>query len=104
MIELIILQVIICYIIDLSGIIQSIEWWLSKMLKGKVVIPKPFSCSRCMMWWIGLFWLLITHQFTLPMILVVSLLSFLSKNTSGFLLWFQDALVKIEDLLYKIIK
>ena len=104
LLDVIFIQIIVCFIIDLSGVIQSMEDGLSKLLKFKCVIPKPFSCSLCSGWWINLIYLIITHHFTLPYVVFVALVSFFSKNISGILRWIQELLVKIEDLLYKIIR
>ena len=104
LLDVIFIQIIVCYIIDLSGVIQSMEEGLSKLLKFKCVIPRPWSCSQCSGWWINLIYLIITHNFTLPYVVFVALVSFFSKNISGFLRWIQELLVKIEDLLYKIIR
>lgn len=103
-INLLIITIIICFIVDLSGFIQEMEGILSKWLKFKVHIPKPFSCSLCLSFWCNLIYLLISHHFTLPYIVFVALASFLSKNISGFLLWIRELLVKIETLLYKLIR
>ena len=102
--NVIFIQIIVCFIIDLSGVIQSIEGGLSKWFKFKCVIPRPFSCSLCSGFWLNLIYLLISHNFTLPYIVLVALVSFFSKNISGFLRWIQEALIKIETILYKIIR
>ena len=104
LLDVIFIQIIVCFIIDLSGFIQSIEEGLSKWFRFKCVIPKPFSCSLCSGWWINLIYLIITHHFTLPYVVFVALVAFFSKNISGFLRWIQEALVKIECMLYKIIR
>ena len=104
LLNVIFIQIIVCYIIDLSGVIQSMEEGLSKLLKFKCVIPRPFSCSLCSGWWINLIYLIITHNFTLPYVVFVAIISFFSKNISGFLLWVRELLVKIETLLYKLIR
>ena len=104
LLDVIFIQIIVCFIIDLSGFIQSMEEGLSKWFKFRCVIPKPFSCSLCSGWWINLIYLIITHHFTLPYVVFVALVSFFSKNISGFLRWIQEALVKIECILYKIIR
>ena len=104
LLDVIFIQIIVCFIIDLSGFIQSMEEGLSKWTKVRCVIPKPFSCSLCSGWWINLIYLIITHHFTLPYVVFVALVSFFSKNISGFLRWIQEALVKIECMLYKIIR
>jgi hypothetical protein len=104
LLNVVFIQIIVCFIIDLSGVIQSLETALSKWTKVRCVIPKPFSCSLCSGWWINLIYLIAVHQFTLPYIVFVAIISFFSKNISGFLRWIQELLVKIEDLLYKIIR
>ena len=104
LLDVIFIQIIVCFIIDLSGFIQSMEEGLSKWFRFRCVIPKPFSCSLCSGWWINLIYLIITHHFTLPYVVFVALVSFFSKNISGFLRWIQEALVKIECMLYKIIR
>lgn len=104
LLNIVFIQIIICFIIDLSGFIQEMEGILSKWLKFKCVIPKPFGCATCSGWWCNLIYLLISHHFTLPYIVFVALVAFLSKNISGFLLWLRELLVKIETLLYKLIR
>ena len=104
LLNVIFIQIIVCYIIDLSGVIQSLEGGLSKWFKFKCVIPRPWSCSQCSGWWINLIYLIITHNFTLPYVVFVAIISFFSKNISGFLRWIQEALVKLECMLYKIIR
>ena len=104
LLDVIFIQIIVCFIIDLSGFIQSMEEGLSKWFKFRCVIPKPFSCSLCSGWWINLIYLIITHHFTLPYVVFVALVAFFSKNISGIRRWIQESLIKIECMLYKIIR
>lgn len=97
--DLFLITIIICFIIDISGIIESIEWWLSKWLKVNCKIPKPFSCSLCMTFWIGLIWISI-FDFTLLNFVYVCLFATLSEQISNFIIiikqlvqWVQDAIV-----------
>lgn len=101
--NIILIQILICYLIDLSGFIQSMERGLGKILHYRVEIPKPFSCSLCSGFWLGLIYLLFSGHFTLYYVVVVALFSFFSKNISGFLRWVQEVLTKIEQVLYKLI-
>lgn len=94
-IELILIQLIIVYIIDLSGVVDSIKLFISKHLtKNKIVTTnfsiKPFDCSLCSTWWIGLIYLLICHSFTIPYIALVALLSYLTPLSSSILLLIKD--------------
>lgn len=103
--NLLFIQILVCYIIDLSGFIPSLEMSLSKWLKIKQAhIPKPFGCSLCMGWWLGLIYLLVTGQFGLSQIVIVAGLSFFSKHISGLLMWMSELMVKLESILYRWIR
>ena len=94
-IDLILIQLIIVFIIDLSGAVESFKLFISKHLtKNKIVTTnfsiKPFDCSLCSTWWIGLIYLLICHSFTIPYIALVALLSYLTPLSSSILLLIKD--------------
>lgn len=94
-IDLILIQLIIVFIIDLSGAVESLKLFISKILtKGKIQTTnfdlKPFTCSLCSTWWIGLIYLLVCHSFTIPYIALVALLSFLTPLSSSILLLIKD--------------
>lgn len=94
-IDLILIQLIIVFIIDLSGAVESFKLFISKILtKGKIQTTnfdlKPFTCSLCSTWWIGLIYLLICHSFTIPYIALVALLSYLTPLSSSILLLIKD--------------
>ena len=94
-IELILIQLIIVFIIDLSGAADSLKLFISKILtKGKIQTTnfdlKPFTCSLCMTWWTGLIYLLICHSFTIPYIALVALLSYFTPLSSSILLLIKD--------------
>ena len=102
-INLLLLTVLIVYIIDLSGIITQIEWWLQKWLKvNKVTIPKPFSCSFCLSWWLGLIYLITINHITLTMICYVAMLSFLTPIINDIIILIRHLLKKIIDKIYSI--
>jgi hypothetical protein len=101
MLDLFILSAVIVFIIDLSGIITAIEKGLSKWLKCQATIPKPFSCSLCCVWWVGLIYLICTTTFTIPMIGYVALLSFMTNPIYNTLLFIRDLLNSLIDKLYK---
>lgn len=83
--ELLLITTIICFIIDISGIIESIEWWFSKWLNRQCKIPKPFSCSLCMTFWIGLFYMAFI-DFSLLNLLFVCLVAMMSEEITQILL------------------
>lgn len=94
-IDLILIQLIIVFIIDLSGAVESFKLFISKILtKGRIQTTnfdlRPFTCSLCSTWWIGLIYLLICHSFTIPYIALVTLLSYLTPLSSSILLLIKD--------------
>lgn len=94
--DLFLITIIICFIIDISGIIESIEWWLSKWLKVPCKIPKPFSCSLCMTFWIGLIYISIL-DFSLINLLFVSVFAALAEEITGFIKIIKYLLNKVRD-------
>lgn len=100
--NLIILQFIVVFIVDLSGVMTHIKKGIWKWLKGKdkpykEFSFKPFDCSLCSVWWTGLIYLLITHSFTIPYIAFVALLAFLASTSATLLQLLKDSL---DTLLY----
>lgn len=114
LIDLLLLTIIICFIIDISGFINDgIKPLIAKIINRNsnikinpesINIPKPFSCSLCLTFWSGLIYLLFTHNFTIPYIALVSFLSLISSNISGFLFVVKDILALIENLIQRLIQ
>jgi hypothetical protein len=104
LIKLLFLTLIVVFIIDISGIIESIENFLSKLLKGKVRIKKPFSCSLCMTWWLGLVYIIYFNHFTLINICAVALFAYLSSVISSILIFLRELMLSIIGKLYDAIK
>lgn len=104
LIDLFIITAIIVFVIDLSGVMDSIYNWLRKWLKTtKELQIKPFDCSLCMTHHILLLYLLITSQFTLINYLVVCMLSFFTPVFKDIMLLTKDLAIKIIDRLYFLI-
>lgn len=94
-INLLLIQFIIVSIIDVSGFIQELEAFLSKWLKIRAKIPKPFSCSYCSTWWVGLIYLIVTGNFTLYYIAALLFICSLTTVTSGLIYLIRDIFTKI---------
>ena len=105
--KLLLISLIIVYIIDISGVVDEFIRPLViralKLPKNANLKLKPISCSLCMMFWVGLIYLLAVHAFTIFNIAYVCLLSFLTPNIKGILLYLKELLVFIENKLYKFI-
>lgn len=96
--DLFLITIIICFIIDISGIIESIEWWLGKWLKVTCKVPKPFSCSLCMTFWMGLIWISI-FDFTLLNFVYVCLFATLSEQISNFIIIIKQLVQCVQDAI-----
>ena len=77
-IDLLLLAIIICFVVDISGAMRKFK--------------KPFSCSLCCIWWIGLIYLLVTRNFTIQGVAFVAFLSMMSSVITGFLLTLKELL------------
>lgn len=95
-INILMITFICVYIIDLSGVIDELEDIIGKWLKCKIKIPKPFSCSLCSSWWLGLLYIIIMGKFTILNIAFVAFLSFLTPNIYNILIALKIA---IDDLI-----
>lgn len=102
------IAVIEIFIIDLSGAIQGLFHPIVKRMLGvnkdsNIHIPL-IECSLCVVFHTGWIFLLCIGEFNAYNLLFTSMVSFFSKNISGFLRWCSELLIKIETLLYKIIR
>lgn len=104
LLNIFIINLLVVFVVDLSGFIPELESIISKRFHFKARIPKPFSCSLCMTFWLGLIYTICTSSFSLPTLLFISALSLFSKNTAGFIRWIQETLITIENFLYKLIR
>ena len=78
-IDLLLIAAITIYIVDLSGFTESWRSALTRLLKAKELKPiRPFDCSLCMTWWVGIIYAIATGSFSLPVLAYIALLAFLS--------------------------
>lgn len=66
-INLLLIAICAVCVIDISGFVEEIEAYLTKLFKSPLPlhIPKPISCSLCTTHWIGLIWLIASGNWTL---------------------------------------
>lgn len=87
--HLLIIAVIVCYIVDITGIVGSIKSTLKSWLKIKGDVSlKPFDCSLCMTHWISLIYVLLNNT-TIPFIFIYGYILFLSCNARNITLFLQ---------------
>ena len=97
--NLLILQAIVVFVIDLSGAISDmVEPLLGRIFhQPKVTLKKPFSCSLCTTFWLGLLYIAIYGHFTLPYIAYVCLLAWLTPVTKDIIIILKEYLLKALD-------
>lgn len=104
--QILVIQCIVCYVIDLSGAPENLcKPILRKIfnIKKETNIKLPLiGCSLCTGLWTNLIYVIIIGKFSLYTLGVICLISFLSMNISGLLRWIQELLIKFETILYKI--
>ena len=87
MINLILINLAVVFLIDQSGFINEFKSWLKKLLtKGKMKDSnyslKPFDCSLCITFWTSLIYLLITNGLTIESFALVCLSAWLTTFTN----------------------
>ena len=73
---------LIVMLIHESGFIDYIDDWVSKKWKFHH-LPKIMVCALCQTFWLGILYILLTGQFTLPGILLCLVNAHLSEVTQG---------------------
>lgn len=77
--NIIIITICVVFIVDISGVIDSIKGFLSLWSGKNILHLKPFDCSLCMTFWVGLVYILCYHSLTLENILLLCLCSSVSS-------------------------
>lgn len=93
--NLILIQIIVVILIDISGIVQSIEGLIARMLSLKKVSIYMIECSFCMNHHTAVIYLLLTGALSLKTYCFVLILSFLTTVTKDLLWGMRDRLVKL---------
>lgn len=97
--KLLLISLICVLIIDISGIIESIKTFLSKLLKCEwyQITIKPFDCSFCMNFWCSLVYIMYNNSINLEYLFIILVFSGLTPI-------FKEVWLTISDLLLKILK
>lgn len=102
--NLLLLALIVVFIVDVSGIVDTIKGVIGRWLGVRFERLKPFDCSLCMVWWCGLGYLFAVGRFSLVSVAYVALLSSFSVQVGGILQvargivqWVIDAILDVID-------
>lgn len=107
-IQILLISIIIIYGNTISGFGTSLQDWLWKHFLfpkyPKTILDRPLFCNLCLTFWCGVLLLLLKHQFTLPMIGIVCLISYFTDITETLIRMIKDIVIKIIDILYRLLK
>lgn len=94
-IDLILIQVIVVIIIDISGVVGHFENAIARMLSLKKVSIYMLECSFCMNHHTAFIYLLLTGSLSLETYCFVLILSFFTSVTKDLLWVVRDRLIKL---------
>lgn len=93
---------IIVFIVDLSGWTDTWKGWLRSWLKVPIGRIKPFDCSLCSTWWVGIIYLICVGKLTITWISAVAVISMLTPVIMNALLLVSDILQVIINNISKL--
>ena len=104
--DLICIWFICVLVIDISGFIDSIKYGISYFLtKGKIPTTdyrlKPLDCSLCATTWCGLIYVLVTNQFSFPIMAFILLLAVFTPILKDIIILLKDICIKIINKFYE---
>lgn len=110
--NILLITLILVIITDLSGIVEYFKSHLYFKLRGTYNYPPSWdspiihliSCSFCQVWWVGLLYLIVIHQVTIPAIAYLLVMAYLTTTIRDLLVFFKEVLTKSIDKLFKLIK
>lgn len=106
MIDLLFITLIIVFIVDISGIIPNIKGMISLYLtKGKIrktdYSLKPFDCSLCLTFWVGLIYVLV-FNLSIGYMFYVCMLAFFTEVFKNILYLLKDIVNELINKIYSI--
>lgn len=102
LVELLLIQVLVTLLIDVTGATDDMLTPLVKKITGAKVgtIGKPFNCSTCMTFWTGLVWMLCTGTLTLGTLTFLVLLACTTDITLTLFHLVKDFITRMADAIY----
>ena len=101
-IDLILIQIIVVILIDISGVVGHIENAIARALKLKSVSIHLIECSFCVSHWCCVIYLLFNGALSLKAYCFVLILSFLTSVTKELLWTVRDFLIYIIRLVNRL--
>ena len=110
--NILLIAVILVIVTDLTGIVEYIKSHLYFHLRGTYDYPPSWdspiihlmSCSLCQTWWVGLVYLIVIGQVTIPAIAYLLGIAYLTTTIKDILVLVKEILTKAIDKLFNVIK
>lgn len=99
LLNLFLIATVVVFIIDVSGFKDTVLAVFSRLYKRDITTMRPFTCSLCMTWWIGLIWLLFAGSFGLPGLAALSVVCALTRPLASAFIFIVEALQALVDYL-----
>lgn len=93
---------LVVVLIFLSGFVDTVDEAISKRFRFHH-LPKPFSCCLCSTFWTSVIYLLFTKEFTLITLLYALASATLTEVTTPLITTIKNYLLKVVELLNRII-
>lgn len=105
LLKLIIINLALILMIDLSGFVPECKHFVSKLLTNNKIDTanfriKPFDCSYCMTFWCTLLFIICTGQFTFINLFWVIMITHFTDVTKQIMLLLKDLAIKLINTIY----
>lgn len=102
---LLLLTIASVIVIDLTDFIDTVKrviwkWTWKDKREYRDFSLKPFDCSLCASWWIGLGYLIIFNKITLPLVVLQLFYSYMTPIIKDVIQMVKDIAIRILDMLY----
>lgn len=110
--NILLIALILVIITDLSGIVEYLKSHLYFKLRGTYDYPLSWdspiihllSCSFCQVWWVGLLYLIVIGEFTIPAIAYLLVICYLTTTIKDILVFLKELMTRVIDKLFNIIR
>lgn len=99
--NLLIIGFLCVFVIDYSGFVGEMEALINRWLKSPIYyhIPKPFSCSLCCTFWLGLIYLIVVGRLSFVALLVLCAVCCITPEIQSIIYFVKDLINKVFDTI-----
>lgn len=102
MINLFYITLIVVFIVDISGVVDSLKSALAKWLNCRVPSLKPFDCSLCLTWWSCLLYVLIAEPITFGNVALCAVCAIFADKLADIISLVRDFITKAIRSIYEL--